>query len=68
MQAHLPDFAFYYETDVRSIVTRLFKSGELDRRGERWRKGTLLRYRYFRRRLEGAITDLDRVFRETAKS
>jgi len=45
------------------MVNRLFRARELDRRQERWGQSRF-RWRYFRRRLEGEIVDLDRAFRE----
>jgi hypothetical protein len=48
---------------------RLYKAGELDREGERWRPGegeSAIRYRYFPplRELDGPIVDLERAFYE----
>lgn len=51
-----------YDSNVRALVGRLFTAGELDRVGERYRKGDSIRYRYFRRPLSGPIADLDREF------
>lgn len=51
---------FVGESGVRSVVTRLFKSHDLDRTGEEYRGR--VRYRYFRRiGLEGPIADLQRT-------
>jgi acetylornithine deacetylase len=50
------------ESSIRSTVMRMYHHRELDRRGEPF-KGKL-RYRYFRRGLEGPIVDLERAFHE----
>jgi hypothetical protein len=61
--AELPDCKVY-DSDVRRVVRRLYEAGDLDREGERWRKGDSIRYRYFRPGLSGPIADLDRAFQE----
>ncbi len=56
-QAELEPDAKPYETDIRSLVTKMFKAGQLEREGEEWR--SRIRYRYFRKcTLEGPIADL----------
>jgi hypothetical protein len=56
VKAELPDEARIYETDVRYVV-RLYAARALDRKGEHWRKGTGVRYRYFRRNIERPTAD-----------
>jgi hypothetical protein len=52
-----------YESYTRLVVMRLFKEGQLEREPDEACKK--LRYRYFRkRRLEGPIVDLERVYHE----
>jgi hypothetical protein len=67
MEAALPDCCLY-EPYVRSLVMRLFRERELDRVGERYRKGDSIRYRYFKRPLEGPIADLERAFHEPSEA
>jgi hypothetical protein len=51
-----------YEGSIRGLIRRMLKDGEVDRVGERWRRGNSIRYRYFRPELTGPIADLDRAF------
>ena len=57
-----------YEGDIRALVYRLCREGELDRAGERRCRGDhkgSIRYRYFRNTtLDGPIADLERAFHE----
>lgn len=51
-----------FESEIRNLVTRLVRDGELEREPEPFNK-THMRYRYSRkRRLEGPIADLDRAY------
>lgn len=66
--AALPD-CMVFDSDLRSVVRRLFAAGELAREGERWRKGNSIRYRYYfphsgNSDLSGPIADLERTFHE----
>jgi hypothetical protein len=59
-----PDSLSLDESQARSLVYSMFKSGELDRCGERFAR-TRTRYRYFRRTdLTGPIAELDRAFEQ----
>lgn len=49
-----------YEGEVRSVVSKLFKSGQLTREPEIFQK-TKTRYRYFLPPLTGPIADLERA-------
>jgi hypothetical protein len=52
-----------YEQDVRRTVMRMWRARELDRTPEPIRPGGKpIRYRYFRRGLEGPIAELERAF------
>jgi hypothetical protein len=58
-----------YESDIRSVLHRLLEAREVDRKPEpRVPGGKAIRYRYFRRKLDGPIVDLERAFHETPKS
>ena len=48
MKPRVPADASFHESDIRPLVARLYKAGQLDRQGERYRKGNSVRYRYFR--------------------
>ena len=54
-----------YDATVRSVVNRLYTMREIDREPETFR--SQVRYRYFKRALEGPIVELDRVFHENGE-
>ena len=55
-----------YGNEVGSLVKRLWRSGQLDRDAEIFNVNHM-RYRYFRkRRLDGAIADLERAYNATS--
>jgi hypothetical protein len=56
-----------YDGSVRSLVQRMLRDGQLERKSETFNK-THMRYRYFRRRgLEGPIADLERAYRDDSE-
>lgn len=54
------------ESGVRSLVSRMHHAGELERAGEPFRGR--VRYRYFRRPLDGPSADLERAFHDRSSS
>jgi hypothetical protein len=57
-----------YDSDVRSLVMRLFREGQLERESETFNK-THMRYRYMRRReLDGPIAGLERAYRAESEA
>ena len=59
--------AALYERDIRYLLTRMLRAGQLDRVKEPFRQTG--RYRYFRRRgLEGPIADLERAFHDDGEA
>jgi hypothetical protein len=53
-----------YGNELRALVMRLFRDGQLKREAETFNK-THTRYRYFRRRgLEGPIVDLEQAYHD----
>jgi hypothetical protein len=56
----LPD-CLLYDGDIQGLVRRLVELGELDRKGERYRRGDSIRYRYFRKAPSPEVAALERA-------